>query len=156
MLKLNLKKFNIRNAMSWLEMPELGAKARILLKPALESNPAYYNAMLALSGKRMRAMIKTDKITAEDAALNRDDDMELYPMFVIAGWEFIEADAPDDAPEDQKYIPYNRRNAQDLCAALVEEAPHLMDRLRNEASTPERFYADDEITPPDAAELAEN
>ena len=75
----NLSKFNIRKAMAWVDMPELGPKARILIKPATEANPNYYNAMLALSGKRVRAMVKTDKITAEDAALNRDDDVISHP-----------------------------------------------------------------------------
>lgn len=154
----NLSKFNIRKAMAWVDMPELGPKARILVKPATEANPNYYNAMLALSGKRVRAMVKTDKITAEDAALNRDDDVTLYPKHVIADWQGIQADAPagSEGVDDKGNVIFNRRAAEQLCDALNKQAPHLLDRLRNTASTPERFYADDEIAPPDADELAGN
>lgn len=148
----NLDKFDIRNAMAWLDMPELGPKARILLAPATEANENYHNAMLKMSGKRIRRMAKTDKITADDAAQSRDEDRELYPLFVIRGWEKFEGDEADGLDENG-HVPYNRRNAQILCKEMPS---HMMDRLRNEASTPERFYPDDEIVPPDAEELAEN
>ena len=148
----NLDKFDISNATAWLDMPELGPKARILLAPATEVNANYHNAMLKMSGKRIRRMAKSDRLTAEDAAQSRDEDRELYPLFVIRGWEHFEGDEADDLDEDG-HVPYNRRNAQILCK---EMPTHMMDRVRHEASTPERFYPDDEIAPPDAAELAEN
>jgi len=154
----NLKQFDIRKAMTHVDMaPELGPKARILVKPATEANPGYYNAMLALSGKRVRAMVKSDKITAEDAALNRDDDVALYPRYVIVGWEGIVADGEpgSEGVDENGHVIFNRRAAEQLCAALNEQAPHLMDKLRNTAATTERFYAD-EISPPDAGELAGN
>jgi len=155
----NLSKFDIRKAMTEVDMsPELGPKARILVRPATEANPNYYNAMLALSGKRVRAMVKTDRITAEDAALNRDDDVQLYPRYVIAGWSGIEADAEpgSEGVDENGHVIFNRRAAEQLCVALNEQAPHLMDKLRNTAATTERFYAEDEIAPPDAEELAGN
>jgi hypothetical protein len=149
----NLKKFEIRDALAWLDMsPELGPKARILLAPATEANPSYYSAMLKMSGKRVRRLAKMDNITAEDAQQSRDEDRVLYPLFVIRGWENFEGDDAVDLDENG-HVPFNRRNAQLLCDELP---PHMMDRLRNEASTPERFYPEDEITPPDADELAEN
>lgn len=146
----NLDRFDIRTAMSWCDMPELGKRARILLKPATEANAPYYNAMLKKSGKRVRQMVKSDQITAEDAALNRDDDRELYPLYVIAGWEFVEGDG--EGCDDDGHVHFNRLHAQKLCAMLPD---HLMDRMRNHASTPERFYGD-EPAPPDPAELAGN
>jgi len=147
----NLKKFEIREALSWMELPELGPKARILLAPATEANPAYYNAMLKLSGKRVRAMVKSDSITAEDAAQNRDDDRQLYPRFVIRGWENFQGDG--EGLDEHGHVPFSREHARKLCDALPS---HLMDRLRNHASTPERFYAEDDVAPPDAEELAGN
>lgn len=151
MFKNKLKKFRIEQSLTWIEMPELGPKARIQIAPATDANPQYYNAMLKLSGKRVRTMIKTDTITAEDAAQNRDDDRELYPMFVIRGWEYVEGDEGEGVVDG--YVLYNRRHAQLLCQELP---PHLMDRMRNVAATPERFYAEDEILPPDAEELSGN
>ena len=155
----NLSKLDIRKAMTQVDMsPELGPKASILVRPATEANPNYYNAMLAMSGKRVRAMVKSDKITAEDAALNRDDDVQLYPRFVIAGWSGIQADAEpgSEGVDDEGNVIFNRSAAAQLCEALNTQAPHLMDKLRNTASTTERFYAEDEISPPDAGELAGN
>lgn len=148
----NLNRFDIRKAMSWCDMPELGKRARILLKPATDANPAYYNAMLKKSGKRVRALVKSDEITAEDAALNRDDDRELYPQFVIAGWEFVEGEAGTDGVDDDGHVIFNRKHAAQLCEQLPN---HLMDRLRNHASTPERFYGPGEA-PPDPEELSGN
>jgi len=103
----------------------------------------------------VRAMVKTDRITAEDAALNRDDDVQLYPRFVIANWEGVEGEPGSDGVGEDGFVIFNRRAAEQLCVALNEQAPHLMDRIRNTASTTERFYADD-IAPPDAGELAGN
>ena len=148
----NLDKFDISNATAWLDMPELGPKARILIGPATEVNEPYHNAMLKMSGKRIRRMAKSDRLTAEDAVMSRDEDRVLYPLFVIRGWEFFEGDDAVDMDEDG-YVPYSRLNAQKLCHQMPT---HMMDRVRHEASTPERFYPDDEIAPPDAADLAEN
>lgn len=131
----HLKKFEISEATSWLNMPELGDGARILLAPANDSNPHYYNAMLRASGDRVRAMVRSDKITAEDAAHNRDDDRTLYPKFVIRSWENVMG-------MDGTSVPFSRENAKELCAVLPN---HLMDRIRNHAATPERFYATDEL-----------
>lgn len=150
----NLDKYDVRNAMSWVSMPELGKKARICVKPATEANTAYYNAMLKMSGKRIRAMAKSDAITAEDAAASRDDDAVLYPLFVIHTWENIDGEGDD--LDENGFVPHTRPNAKKLCELLNEKAPHLLDRLRNEAATTERFYAEDEIAPPDADELAGN
>ncbi len=146
-----LQKFEISSAMYWMDFPELGPKARILLAPASEANSPYYNAMLKMSGKRVRALAKSQNITSEDTKKSRDEDVVLYPMFVIKGWEFVEGDG--EGLDSEGNVPYNRPNAAKLCLALPD---HLMDRMRNEASTPERFYAEDEITPPDIEELSGN
>lgn len=152
----NQKRFDIRRAMSWVDMPELGPKARVLVKPATEANPGYYNAMLAMSGKRVRQMVRSDKITAEDAALNRDDDRKLYPRYVLAGFDCVEGD-PETAQEGELdaegHVIFTRNSATKLCEILHD---HLMDRLRNHAATPERFYGEDSEAPPDAEELAGN
>lgn len=146
-----LDRFDISQATSWVEMPELGKRARVLVRPATDANPNYYNAMLKLSSKRVRAMLKTDEITAEDAALNRDDDRQLYPRFVIAGWEALEGEPGSDGLDEDGHVPFTRENSRKLCGILPN---HLMDRLRNQAATPERFYGD-EPTPPDAADVEE-
>lgn len=149
----NLGRFDVSQATAWLEMPELGSKARILLKPATDSNKQYYNAMLRTSGKRARTMARTGTVSAEDLELNRDEDRILFPKYVIAGWEKVETEEDEHRSEDEKeYVPFSRANAIELCAVLPN---HLFDRIRNFAATPEQFYAEDELLP-DEDELAGN
>ncbi len=149
----HLKTYEVGQAKSWLEMPELGDRARLLLSPATESNKPYYNAMLKLSGKRARTMARHGKMSVADLQKNRDEDRILYPKYVISGWEFVETEEDVDLPKEEKvYVEFSLDMARELCRALPA---HLFDRIRNHAATPEQFYPDDEI-PPDAEELAEN
>ena len=150
MLFENLKKYEISQSLYWLDMPELGAKARILLAPAGESNTQYYNAMLKMSGARVRALAKSQTLTAENAEQSRDEDRELFPLFIIKNWENLEGTG--EGLDENGHVPFSRENARKLCQALPS---HLMDYMRNEAATPSRFYAD-EIAPPDVEELAGN
>lgn len=152
----DLTKFDIRNATLWVDMPELGAEARILIAPATEDNPAYFQAMLAKAGKRAQRLAKTGRISVEDAELNRQEDRELYPLYVIRSWEKLEGD-PDTAKEGELdeagHVVYNRRHAQKLCAILPRE---LMDRLRNKAATTELFYPEEMPEPPAVEDVAGN
>ena len=148
----NLEKYVLNSdSRCWLDFPELGSKARLLLAFAGDANPNYYNPWLAMTGKRLRKLAKADTLTAEDTAVARDEDRELFPIYIIKGWECVEGDG--EGLDENGYIPWNRRKAQELCSVL---ANHLMDRIRNEAATPERFYPEDAILPPDAEELAGN
>jgi len=151
----DLSRFNISRATSWLDMPELGKNARIRLKPATEANPPYQNAMLKLSGKRLRQMARTDEITGEDAELNREDDRKLFPLHIVDGWEGIDGEPSTAKPgelDDKDFVVFTKKASTKLCSILP---PHLFDRIRNHASTSERFYGD-EPAPPDPVELAKN
>lgn len=151
----NLDKFDIRDATSWVYVPELGAQARIQVRHAGESNPKYYNAMVKLSGRRVKQMLRKDEVSAEDAAANRRDDRKLFPKHIIVNWEHLEADVPDDAPESEKYVPFSKENAVKLCEVLPN---HIFDTVRNHAATPERFYRDedDDDAPPNPDDLVGN
>lgn len=143
----NLDKYALSSASrTRYYMPALGAKATLLLAPALECNSSYYNAMLKMSGQRQRQLQKSKSVQCADIDMARDEDRVLYPRYIIMGWEDVEG-------SDDNMVPYSRENAAKLCHQLPLE---LMDDLRAEASTPQRFYADDEIPAPDVEELAEN
>lgn len=142
----DFKALEVRDAMSWMDLPEISPNARLLLKPGDDSNPAYYDAMLRKSGTRKRLIARRQEVSAEDIAQNRADDRELYPMRVMAGWEGVE-DTEGNA------VPFSR----DACAEFCSKLPGwIFDRVRNYAATPEQFLAEDEIPLPDAPELAEN
>ena len=149
-----IEEFNTAQAQSWVEMPELGDRARILVRPSTEQgNPAYFNAMLRTSGKRARNLARKGTISVADLEKNRLEDRELFPKFVITHWEFLEKGSDRGKPEAEKeYVQFSRDAATELCQKLP---PHLFDRIRNHAATEENFYPDDEI-PPDATELAGN
>lgn len=146
-----LDKFDISNSLYWLEMPELGKKARLLLAFAGQANPQYYNAMLKVSGKRVRALAKSNDITAEDAEQAREEDRVLFPLFIFRDWENVEGEG--EGLDENGFVPFSRENAKKLCNVLPA---HLFDTVRNEAASPQRFYAEDEILPPDPVELAKN
>ena len=148
-----LKKYVLSgSSITRMPMPALGAKAVLLLSPALECNSQYYNAMLKMSGARQRQLLKSKSVSAADIDMARDEDRVLYPRYVIKGWECVEGDG--EGLDENGHVPFSRENAQKLCHQLPLE---LMDDVRTEASTPSRFYGDDdEIPAPDAEELAEN
>ena len=123
----------------WVDMPELGPKARVRVKPASETNKSYFNAMLKRSGLRARRIARTDRVTAEDSEQNRSEDRELFPKHVIVNWEGV-LDA------NRAEVPFTADTARELCAKLPG---WLFDRIRNAAATPERFV-DDEIPEPSA------
>jgi len=141
-----LKNLDPSGKQSWMDLPEMSPTARLLLKPAGESNSPYYNAMLRRSARRARHLARTDQVQAEDLAQSRNDDRDLFPQHVIAGWEGLEDDAG-------QLVPYSAEAAQALCKELPD---WLFDRVRNHAQTPERFLALGEDPPPDSRAIAGN
>lgn len=139
----NYQHLSIKDATSWLEMPEVAPNAKILLKPAAESNAGYYNAMLKLSAARIRQMARKGSAGAEEVAQSREEDRQLFPRHVIAGWEGI----PD---VEGNMAPFNLDNASKWVQALPD---WLFDRIRNAAGSPERFT---QSPPPNVKDLAGN
>lgn len=140
----HLKKLDVlKDNTTWVELPEVSPGARVLLKPATEVNKPYFNAMLKNAGARARRLARTEKITTEDVALNRAEDRELFPRHVLVSWEGI-------LDSESKPVPFSYDHAREFCAQLPD---WLFDRLRNIATTPERFLSDNEAPLPDGAEL---
>lgn len=133
-------------ATTFVDLPEVTPKARIICKPATEANQAYFNAMMKRSGARARRMVRTDRITVEDAQQNREEDRELFPRYVLVGWEGI-------LDKDNQPVPFSADHAKQFCAKLPD---WLFDRIRNAAATPERFVPEGGEDRPDAKALAGN
>jgi hypothetical protein len=145
-MAFDFSKLEVTQAVAWVEMPELSPKARVAVRPATEANSGYYNNMLRRSAARARRMVRTDRITAEDAAASRSDDRDLYPRHVLHSWEGV-------FNTDGKEVPYNEENAREFCSELPD---WLFDRIRSVASTPERFLADYQDPDPDPTDLVGN
>src|SRR5689334_16743086 len=99
----HLKKLDVADATSWIDLPEVSPKARLCLKPATDANPSYYNAMLRRSGKRLRHMAASGSLSSVEIEQNRAEDRELFPVHVVFAWDGIE----DDKGQP---VPCNREN----------------------------------------------
>jgi hypothetical protein len=145
-MTFDFSKLEVRQSVAWVAMPELSEKARIAVKPATEANAPYFNAMLRRSAARARRMARTDRITAEDAAANRSDDRDIYPRYILVNWEHV-------YDTDGKLVPFNEDNCREFCSKLPD---WLFDRLRQVATTPERFLDEHGEEDPDPEALAGN
>lgn len=145
-MNFDFSKLEVKQSVAWVSMPELSDTARVAVKPATEANSAYFNAMLRRSATRARRIARTDRIAAEDMAANRSDDRDLFPRYVLANWEGV-------FDTSNKPVPFNEDNAREFCSKLPD---WLFDRIRNAASTPERFLDEHQETDPDPEELAGN
>ncbi len=74
-----------------------GKTPTLIVAPATEANRPYFNALLKRAGKSAKA-IRAGAINAGMVEDNRDEDKDLYPRFIIQGWEdMIDATGKDTA-----------------------------------------------------------
>lgn len=126
--------------------PEIGPDCWVEIRPANQSNRLYYNAMLSRSGDRMKRMARSSKITAEDLDLARQDDRELYPLYVMVGWNQMPADRQGNL------ATFSRQEAKDFCKQLPD---WLFDRMRDAAGANERFLPEG-MEEPDVEDVLPN
>lgn len=112
------------------------------IAPATEANKPYFNALLKRSRKNQRR-INSGNFTGAIIQENRDNDRELYPRFVIRGWDEV-IDSSGDA------VPFNTQNATDFLQALPD---WLFDEIRNFATDPQSFVNEPTV---DVEELSGN
>lgn len=128
---------------SWLDLPEVAPKARVLLKQASDRNRPYFNALLKRAN-RNRA--RPDAVDAQRIDQGRQEDRELFGLHVLVGWEGIE-------DQDGEPLAFNRDLGREFCQKLPG---WIFDKLRVHAATPERYLRPGEELPPDPEELAGN
>jgi len=126
------------DAKSWFPVPEIGAQARLLLRPATQQNKQYFNAMLKAVGRSPRLDMRSVEGIEEDRRLDRD----LYGKHVLAGWEHI-------LDSDGKDAPFSREAAEEFVQALPA---WIFDKVRAHCSAPEKFAGE----LPDPEQLAKN
>lgn len=67
----------------------------LIVAPATEANKPYFNALLKRSGKSVRA-VRAGSVNTGMIEDNREDEQELYPKYIIKGWEdMIDAKGKD-------------------------------------------------------------
>ncbi len=141
-----LKKFNISDRTAWVELPELGDKSRVEVRPSGQTNTDYYNDLLRMSGNEPRKKKNAAEklLTMDEVRKDRRQQARLFAKHVIVGW----SDVCDD--EGNK-VEFSYDNVVELLDALLKEAPEIFDRIRDVADDTSEFY-----DTPDAEELAEN
>lgn len=149
----NLNRFQV-SASSTTELrmsPFLGKKAVLVLAPANDANPNYYNSFLKMTA-RIRKDLSSSSIDNESLNELRNVQRELFGRFVIKGWSGVEGEPGGEGVGDDGMVPYTRENAVKLCRALPNE---LFDMLSSEAGSSASFYEEPEDAPPTAEELDE-
>ncbi len=110
------------------------------------ANKDYFNEVLRIGGKELRKKGKDPDLTVAEIRKDRLEQSRLFAKFVVQSWEGIYDD-------DGEEVEFCEANVLELFVALIEDAPHLFDRIRDAAGNDEAFYGE---LAPDAEELAEN
>jgi hypothetical protein len=111
------------------------------VRPALESNRAYFAARLKSLQQRRKASAR--RVSQADFEAAREIDRELYPRYVVVGWENVL-----NAAGEQAF--FNREN----CEAFLRALPDwLLDELRNYCSEPGNFAGALELTDEETEDL---
>ena len=106
-----------------------GKNPVLFVAAAGESNPEYFNELLART-KRFTNRIQTGGvITAEGLHDNRQENRNLYPRYIVKGWKNV-FDAQDNPVE------FNEENCVDFIKALPD---WLFDELCAFCQQPQNF-----------------
>lgn len=128
---------------SRMTLHEIRGEPTLILKPATEANKPYFNSVLKRSRKYGRA-IQAGNMTPGIIAENREEDRELYPSHIVAGWEGV----VDSGNKPVKF-------SEAACRSFLKALPDwLFDNIRMYAATPSNFVNDEE--PIDVEEVAKN
>ena len=103
----------------------------LIVHPATEANSRYFNALLQRTG-RNASQVASGKINAGMISDNRDEDRELYPNYVVSGWE-------DVVDSDGKAVKFTPANVADFINALPG---WVFDDLRAFCGKPHNFVGD--------------
>lgn len=130
-----LKKFDVQGGQTAeFKMHALDGTPTLTVRPALESNKAYFNASLKSSRSNMRS-IRNGSVTAGLLDETRDTDRALYAKHILTGWSGV-------VDTKGKPVPFTHDVAAEFLAALPT---WLFDELREFCGTPSNFIADDQV-----------
>jgi hypothetical protein len=140
-------RLHLGDATSRIALPWITPDAYFDVHPAGESNPKYYEAMLAMSAKRKIAVATENQAAVlEELAQDREDDRDLYPRAVLHGWGGIQDTARKDVPF-----------SVDAALALIKgggpgDGKRLPDwifqKVRRHCENPANFFATPAADPP--------
>lgn len=127
----HLQKLDVTNKTARYTIYQVSGEPVLILKPANEANKPYFNAVLKRSRRNVRA-IQSGHVNQGMIAETRDKDRELFPKFVVVGWENV-LDANGEK------VPFSREVCEEFFRALPD---WLFDEIRNFAGTSSNFAED--------------
>ena len=139
-----LSRFNLVGRTVPVQLPELG-DAVLHVRSTGVANKDYFNEVLRIGGKELRKQGKSPDLTVDEIRRDRMEQAKLFAKHVVARWEFVTDENGDE-------VEFCEANVLELMIDLVDNAPHIFDRIRDAAGDDESFYGET----PDAEELAEN
>jgi hypothetical protein len=114
----NLKAADVTGRTADFEIGALPGEVVLIVKPATQCNPAFFQASFASVGKLRRVLAKKVSVADLDAA--RDVDRDLFAKHVVVGWRGV-SDATGAV------VPFSTP----ACAAFLKQLPPaLFDDLR--------------------------
>ena len=118
----------------------------LLVRPAGAKNKPYHRALLKRNAKAARRFSRGLSVTPEILDEIREHDLQLYWKHVLVGWRGIKA-------SDGSEPPFTQDSGRKFLAALPD---WIFEDLRQFASNPSNFLADDEPSEDDIEDLAKN
>jgi len=127
----HLKNLDVKDRTARFPIHQIAGAPALIMKPATEANKPYFNAVLKRSRRNVRAL-KAGAINQVMIAENREQDRELFPKFVVTGWEGVTDSKGKDAE-------FNREN----CEAFLRALPDwIFDEVRDFAGNSVNFTED--------------
>lgn len=139
----HLKKYDPEGQKAWFTLP-IDGDPRLELKHAGQANRNYTNAVVkanAKSGAMRRGRVDAN-LLAENLQLDRD----LFPKYVITGWDGIQ-------DGDGELVPYTQQACADLLNALPD---WIVQELSGFAARASNFIPDDMPTDDEVDDQAGN
>ena len=139
----HLKKLDPTSRKEWYEFPTDPPLGRLHVCHAGRTNKPYTKALMARNAKTgLNRRLARGKIDATVLDENEAADRELFPKFIITGWEGVK-------DQDGNEVPYSHENCREFIAQLPA---WLMQDLSNFCGTASNFIDDDQ---PDELETSE-
>lgn len=127
----HLKNLDVKDRTARFPIHQIAGAPALIMKPATEANKPYFNAVLKRSRRNVRAL-KAGAINQVMIAENREQDRELFPKFVVTGWEGV-------TDSKGKEAEFNREN----CEAFLRALPDwIFDEVRDFAGNSVNFTED--------------
>jgi len=127
----HLEKLDVKGKTADYTLYQIAGEPKLKLKPATEANKTYFNSVLKRSRRNVRA-VQAGAINQSMLEDNRKEDRELYPKYVIVGWDGVKDSSGNS-------VEFSEENCSDFIAALPD---WIFDEVRDFAGRSSNFFGE--------------